>query len=237
MCWFKMRHPVYLLSLTLMIFMILACQAGYAWNQDTVLVPDEDPVLYYAHRIALVFNILGIVFLFYHIFFLRKPFSNIRTKVFMGIGLVGFPLITIIIGNLIGMENAKSVKFCLTCHLAMAEYGQDMLDPKSNSVSALHYQKRWINRDQCYSCHTNYGLLGNFQAKMRGMRDVVVYYGGLWDEPLHILSPFPNRDCLKCHGEVTSFLEREQHKDILKELAHDEIVCSSCHSPIHMAQE
>ncbi|MFC1852087.1 hypothetical protein ACFL27_17985 [candidate division CSSED10-310 bacterium] len=47
----------------------------------------------------------------------------------------------------------------------------------------------------------------------------------------------PNRDCLKCHGEVTSFLEQEEHKDILKELTHDEIVCSSCHNPIHVEQE
>ena len=48
----------------------------------------------------------------------------------------------------------------------MQVYVDDMLDSESESLAAVHYKNRYIPSNQCYDCHTSYGMFGTVEAKM-----------------------------------------------------------------------
>ena len=86
-----------------------------------------------------------------------------------GVGL--FPLLSVSFGNLLVFERAEKVEFCASCHLTMQVYVDDMVDPESESLAAVHYKNRYIPSKQCYDCHTSYGMFGTVEAKMAGTID------------------------------------------------------------------
>lgn len=194
---------------------------------------EGDPALYYALRAALLFDVLGIAVLLYLLLFHKSAFSRTTSKILFGVGIVAFPAVTVAVGNLVALENAKKVEFCKSCHEAMEEYVTDMRDPDNYSLSATHYNNRWINQNQCYGCHTGYGLLGSFNAKIKGLNDVYRYYTGTWKKPIRMKDDFPNKDCLKCHGLGKSYKESKVHKKIMGKLLADKILCAKCHFPMH----
>src|SRR6266513_5948079 len=69
------------------------------------------------------------------------------------------------------------------------------------TLVSKHFQNRWIPDDQCYTCHTGYGLSGNIQAKIGGLSHVThEYFTGVPKE-IKIHRPFNVDTCLHCHGE------------------------------------
>ena len=54
----------------------------------------------------------------------------------------------------------------------MQSFVDDMRDPKSESMAAVHFKNKYIPDNQCYVCHTSYGMFGTVEAKMSGMIDV-----------------------------------------------------------------
>ena len=198
---------------------------------------EDDPALYYALRAALAIDITGILLLLYLLFFQKNPFARTGSKILMGLALIVFPAVTLAIGNLVALENAKKVRFCNSCHKAMEVYVADMRDPNNYTISAEHYKNRWINQNQCYGCHTGYGVLGSLNAKMKGLNDVYKYYTGTWKSPIQMKAPFPNKDCLKCHGQAVSFRESKAHAAVADKMLADKILCSKCHKPMHGRKE
>lgn len=157
-----------------------------------------DPVFHYANIAAIIFAAIGIALLLYILISHKTLFSRTSTKIIIGIGIIGIPIVTVSLGILIGMGKAKKVEFCGSCHKAMGSYVQNMVDLNSDSLSAKHFKLRWISQNQCYGCHTDYGLLGDFRAKTKGFIDVIRYYSGIWDgSTIQKKKHFKNRNCLK----------------------------------------
>lgn len=149
--------------------------------------------------------------------------------------LVGFfvlPSITMLLGNVVGFHKVK--QSCGECH-TMDPWVQDMKNPESQSLAAKHYKNRWINEDQCYTCHTGYGLGGNIEAKKGGLGHVIHYYITGVPEEIKIKKPFPRETCFHCHANAASFLKVEQHVDpeFKPKIMSGEMSCFECHETPH----
>lgn len=149
--------------------------------------------------------------------------------------LVGFfllPCTTMLLGNVVGFHRVR--QSCAECH-TMDPWIADMKNPESKTLAARHYQNRWINEDQCYTCHTGYGLAGNLQAKIGGMKHVWHYYIGGVPSEIRIKQPFPVATCLHCHAETPGYRKIEQHVDpeFAPKIAGGQMSCFECHEAPH----
>ena len=120
------------------------------------------------------------------------------------------PLVVIFFGYTRGMAGMETVSACGGCHV-MTPYVQDLQDPDSQALAAVHFKNRYIQRDHCYTCHSDYGMLGTISAKMDGVGHVTHYLAGTYTLPLKIRSPYLNLRCLTCHGESQKFLKSAGH--------------------------
>ena len=146
------------------------------------------------------------------------------------------PLFLLAVGNFATLEYATDVQFCGSCHLTMKAYIDDLYNPKSESLAALHAQHRIAPGTECYSCHANYWLHCTVEAKMTGLRHVYKYNTGSYKLPLTMPEPFDNMLCLKCHNGAKRFMAQDVHLEsgqVSAELRTSKTGCVSCHSPAH----
>ncbi len=148
-------------------------------------------------------------------------------------GVVVLPSIAIMLGMLVVFERAENADFCGSCHLAMQSYVRDMQDLQSVSLAAIHFRNRYIPRNQCYVCHTSFGLFGTVEAKVAGMMDVGKYYTRTFHVPVRMRTPYRDDDCLKCHAG--SIRWKNQHGKAGVELAAGKSNCMTCHGKEHPA--
>ena len=186
---------------------------------------------------------LGIALALLNLAILFVVWRNLRgteTTRIMGtllIGLVVLPVVVMFFGYNQGMSGMETVRACGDCH-AMTSHVQDLRDPNSESLAATHFKNRFIREDQCYTCHSDYGMLGTVSAKMSGIRHVYHYVTGTYSFPLKIARPYPNLRCLECHGESQKFLKSEGHpSDLRPQLISGEVSCLTCHGPAHTPKE
>jgi len=134
----------------------------------------------------------------------------------------------------LAISGAKPVTFCSSCHV-MNGYVKDLHDPDSEHLAAQHYQFRWIADHQCYTCHSDYGLFGDAQAKIAGLRHVWFYYVGGYEVPLKIRGHYDNQRCLFCHGPVKTYREVPEHEKNAATIATSETSCigGKCHVSPH----
>lgn len=147
-------------------------------------------------------------------------------------GVVVFPGMTLLLGAERAMDDAKRPSFCGSCHV-MQHWANDLVDPQSKTLAAVHYQNRYILEDQCYTCHSDYTMFGPLQAKLGGMRHLWYYATGTYKLPLKIREPYHIANCLHCHGEAKVF--RDAHPDIDDQIEAG-MSCLDCHSPVHPDQ-
>jgi cytochrome c nitrite reductase small subunit len=150
-------------------------------------------------------------------------------------GTTLFPLILSGVGTFLIVGRVKTVPLCGSCHLTMKSYVDDMKNPNSNSLAAVHYANRYIAENQCYECHTAYGLLGTVEAKKQGAIDVYRYYTHTFQLPLKLRHPYRDEDCLKCHAEASKFVSA--HADFQSKIFAGELHCMQCHAenrPAHI---
>jgi nitrate/TMAO reductase-like tetraheme cytochrome c subunit len=146
------------------------------------------------------------------------------------------PLALLAIGQFATLEYATEAQFCGSCHLTMKSYIDDLRNPKSQSLAALHAQNRMMPGTECYSCHANYGIHGTLQAKLTGLRHTWKYNTGTYHLPLKMPEPFENVLCLKCHNGAKRFMAQEVHLEdgkVSEELRTNKTECVSCHAPAH----
>jgi cytochrome c nitrite reductase small subunit len=133
------------------------------------------------------------------------------------VGLFVLPIVLVGVGTFANFEGSKRVEFCHSCHTAMDLYVDDMKDPQSETLAARHYKNRYIQDEQCYHCHADYGVNGTIDAKLRGL--VHLYY---WvthsatargEKQIHLYGYYPNDLCLHCHAGSQRFLKVEEHLD------------------------
>jgi cytochrome c nitrite reductase small subunit len=135
----------------------------------------------------------------------------------------------------LSFRRAEQVTFCADCH-TMTPWVDDLHNPKSKSLAAMHYDNRWILRDQCYTCHVDYGFLGPITTKLESLRHVAIYYSGIgMPRQIKLRKPFPNLNCLQCHGPAANFRNNRTHAAVMKPLLAGKLSCLTCHQPIHTA--
>jgi len=150
-------------------------------------------------------------------------------------GTTIFPLILLGTGTFLVVERAKNVQLCGSCHLTMKAYVDDMKNPRSNSLAAVHFANRYIAENQCYECHTAYGLLGSFEAKKNGVIEVYRYYTRTFQLPVQLRHPYRDADCLKCHAGAIKFITA--HADFQQRIFAGQLSCMQCHAvnrPAHI---
>lgn len=162
---------------------------------------------------------------------IKEP--SVQIAIFMYIVIV--PLALTLATTTVSFSRAQSVEFCMSCHV-MAPYAADLKDPSSELLAAKHYRNRRINRDQCFTCHSDYDFLGPIRAKVNGLKHMIVYYSGM-KRPLELYKPYKNANCLTCHADARSFKENPVHLSVGEEIKSGEMSCLSCHGPVHPKKE
>lgn len=128
------------------------------------------------------------------------------------------------------LNRSKSVEFCGSCH-SMELHIRDVASEASKSLAGKHAQRFWVNKDPCYTCHTDYTLFGPVKAKMKGMAHMYhALFHPIPEPEIALYHPYPDGNCLQCHR--TKRMERvEEHLD-----ADPEERCVDCHDNVHKVQ-
>ena len=146
--------------------------------------------------------------------------------------LIVLPAGAVFLANYHTFEGIHEVRGCASCHV-MLPMVNDMRDPASETLAALHYKNKWIAENQCYHCHSDYGLGGDLEAKMTGFRHLARYTTRTYHEPIVARVKFDNNNCLKCHEGTPKFMAVESHVEAHKELAANQMMCLECHGEAH----
>jgi len=154
-------------------------------------------------------------------------------KIIAFIAFFILPIIATVLGASIHLENSTSTKFCLSCHV-METHGESLYIDDPKYIPAAHFQNNRIPKDHaCFTCHTDYTMFGDVNAKLRGLRHLYVYYIKGAPAKLALYEPFKNRECLHCHANGRSFEDTSPHKEMKAQIVADEMSCITCHSKIH----
>jgi nitrate/TMAO reductase-like tetraheme cytochrome c subunit len=149
--------------------------------------------------------------------------------------IVVLPAIVVFLATANGMSESMTVNACGDCH-AMESHVADLRNPASDSLAAVHYKNRYIQTDQCYTCHSDYGMFGTVSAKLEGLGHVYHNTTGNYPKPIKIKSPYSNLRCLSCHGGAANFVAKHE-KEMIPNLMADKDKCLDCHGPAHTPEE
>jgi cytochrome c nitrite reductase small subunit len=132
------------------------------------------------------------------------------------------------------LEESKTVDFCNSCH-PMRGFVHDLRNPDSQYLASEHYQYRWIANDQCFTCHSNYGLFGDAEAKMDGIRHVWAYYITGYKTPIKLYGTYNNGICLRCHAPTLGFQQTDEHVENASDIISSKMSCLGldCHVKPH----
>ena len=160
-----------------------------------------------------------------------------RGKVVLFVALFVLPALLTGVGVQAHLEQSKSTSFCLSCH-TMEPYGQSLWRDDPDYVVANHFQNRLVDREEaCYTCHTSYTMFGDIDAKMKGLKHLLVYYVGEVPDEIELYEPYENRECLHCHEGSRTFEEGETHAEFREDLGTGETSCLECHDLIHGVED
>lgn len=159
-------------------------------------------------------------------------------KILAFVALLVFPVLAGGLGVNEQIQHSKTTNFCLSCHI-MEDYGKSLRVDDRSFVPAIHFQNNLVPRDKaCFTCHTDYTMFGDYNAKLRGLKHVYAYYLGKPSQPIKLYTSYNNRECLHCHLGARSFEESEAHtKDpqVMAKMKVNEVGCttSGCHNITH----
>ena len=185
-------------------------------------------------RIALVVSLAGAIGLLAAIAFSSSNLiANQAGRWLLLFSVALAPLTLIGAGVTVGVHESSRTSFCMSCH-EMDAYGQSLFVDNPQALSAVHYQKRLIDRDStCFSCHTDYAMFGDEKAKLNGLRHVWVHYFGTAPAKIALYQPYPNHNCLHCHDDARNYLEKAPHLANRAALQSGSLSCLSCHAVFH----
>lgn len=146
--------------------------------------------------------------------------------------LVVTPVAAAGVANYHTFVGVHEVQACSRCHV-MRPMVNDMMDPKSDTLAARHFKNRWIPKEQCYACHSDYGLSGDMAAKMEGFRHLARYTTRTYAEPIQFRGTFDNGNCRKCHAGMPKFEAVPWHHTVEAALDKNETSCLNCHGLSH----
>jgi cytochrome c nitrite reductase small subunit len=153
-------------------------------------------------------------------------------KLLAFLGLIVAPAGVVAVANYNVFGRANKVEGCASCHI-MRPLVNDMRDPHSDTLAARHFRNKWIAEDQCYHCHTDYGLAGTLSAKAEGYRHLARYVTGTYHEPVRLRGHYLNGICLDCHEGTAKFDAVPSHQTVGDRLRRDAMDCLNCHGLVH----
>ncbi|HXJ33780.1 MAG TPA: NapC/NirT family cytochrome c [Candidatus Eisenbacteria bacterium] len=183
------------------------------------------------YTIAFSIGFVALVFLV-AVAVVRIPESTSRHWLLL-FGVAVFPGLALLLGAGRAMDASKQPSFCGSCHV-MGPWIEDLRNPDSKTLAAIHYQNRFILDDQCYTCHTDYGFAGPLRAKLGGMLHMLHYEFGTYASPIELYQPYRFNNCLHCHAESKRYLDA--HTDAAEAIADGSMTCLDCHAPVHPEQ-
>ncbi len=161
----------------------------------------------------------------------------LRERLLMLAGLAITPASTLIVSQAVALERMKSVEFCNSCHV-MTPYVESLRANEGVTLAALHVQNHRVDpRTACYTCHTQHSLVGPILVKMKGMRHLIRYYTRNDKDPIELYAPYPNANCLHCHGGARNFEEHPAHTPVMDQIVAGEMSCLTCHAAMHHQPE
>ena len=159
--------------------------------------------------------------------------SGLAAYKFMALAaFVAVPAASVGLANYHVFEGGKEVQSCVKCHV-MRPMVTDMQDVQSMTLAARHYRNKWITKNQCYTCHTDYGLAGTLKAKMDGYRHLARYTTGTYTEPIRFRGIYNNHNCLQCHAGTEKFSKVGSHTTAQVRLLENTMSCLNCHGQAH----
>ena len=159
-------------------------------------------------------------------------------KILAFISLFIFPVLAAVMGTARHVEYSKTTGFCLSCHV-MEPYGKSLRVDNREFIPAVHFQNHMVPTDRaCFTCHTDYTMYGDFNAKLRGLKHVYVNYLGQIPQKIQLYKSYNNRECLHCHLGARSFEEGATHMEEpgrLPDMKTNKLSCmsSGCHEIGH----
>jgi nitrate/TMAO reductase-like tetraheme cytochrome c subunit len=200
--------------------------------EEGVFSGDLDNVMRWVSGAGILFGLASAGILIYVLVRSHDWRVSAAAKWTLLVGLFLLPAVTMLFGNVVGFHKVKTS--CFECH-TMDPWVADMRNPASKTLVSLHYKNRWIPDDQCYTCHTGYGLAGNVRAKIGGLGHVMHEYVTGVPEVIKIRRPFAVDTCLHCHGESAKYLKIDQHVDaeMKPKILSGEMSCFECHETPH----
>ncbi len=120
--------------------------------------------------------------------------------------------------------------FCASCHTQPeSTYFQRAIDANPVDLASAHKTEG----TRCIDCHSGAGLGGRARSELMGARNAVAWLTHTAKQPAPLTIPIRDDSCVKCHAQVTSrgdfenhfhvFLARWQNQDLKAG------TCVSCH--------
>ena len=193
----------------------------------------RDPAEYYGSRLLIAALALAIAVTLFSLLKYRGRTNGPAAWASLVLSVCLLPSFVVLLGSFLVFERAERVEFCGSCHAAMNAYVADMRNATSPSLAAVHYRNRYIPINQCYVCHTSFGLFGTMQAKIAGVEDVRKYYFRSFHRPIHMRVPYDNGECLKCHADAVRWTA--SHANVRDTVLGGRTRCLECHGGAHPA--
>ena len=185
--------------------------------------------------VGLLLAILNLVLLVWIWRSVRSRGVTATSKAMLFGAILVLPVMVVFLATAHGMDESMSVEACGACH-AMDSHVADLKNPASDSLAAVHYKNRYIQADQCYTCHSDYGMFGTVSAKLEGLGHVYHNLTDTYEKPIKIRKPYSNVRCFGCHFGAQNFLAKHD-KDEIPNLVSGKDSCLDCHGPAHHAEE
>jgi nitrate/TMAO reductase-like tetraheme cytochrome c subunit len=190
----------------------------------------------WARSIAFSMVAAASLLIIYTLTFRQQYLQKASSKWMLFTGICLLPTPVMLLSTAVGLEQSKNVEFCMSCHV-MKPFIDDMRNPTNKTLAALHYKNRYIQREQCYNCHTDYGILGTMEAKMTGLRHILKAGTGSYTLPIKMAKPYDFSICLDCHANSAKFDKEAAHDGVVKETMTHKSSCLACHDSPHPPPE
>jgi nitrate/TMAO reductase-like tetraheme cytochrome c subunit len=184
------------------------------------------------------FSLVGIaaLLIIYTLVFRRQRLDEANSKWMLFIGICLLPSPVMFLSTAVGLEQSKKVEFCISCHV-MKPFTDDLKNSASTTLAAVHFKNRYIQREHCYQCHTDYGILGTMAAKKQGLGHIWKASTGSYHLPIKLSKPYNFGICLDCHAGSAKFNMEAAHDRVVEETMAGKSNCLECHDAPHPPPE
>ncbi len=215
-------------SIALFLFLsLLFTVPAYSYPEDKGISAAE-----LLRQVGIAATIVALVGLIVVEFFMKKKIARGPYKWLLFIGLFMLPVVTMLSSTTTLLDETTTVESCASCHI-MEPFVDDMMNRESPTLAARHYKNKWIAKNQCYQCHTSYGIHGTAESKRDGFRHWLLYVTETWPEPITFKGSYPNANCLTCHVTTDKFQQVNSHQALEEKLKANKVSCATCHGPVH----